>query len=414
MNTANSLRRQLSLQEWLPAPLELATEELEDLRTAGADLLIQPLGGRNYLVQPRSTVGSFTTPRLRVLIRPKFDVTRVLHLMLNGRGIRIALETTELGQREEFTEGFVALFLNLLRRRLRRGLLMGYVTLDESLTTIRGRIRTADQLRRRFALPLPVEVTYDDYSADITENRLLKAALRKLADLRLPSPLLRSRIAETLAAFDVVRDVPLRHDRLPTVHYTRLNEPYRSVLQLAAMILETTAIDLQTGQRTTSSFLVDMNSVFEDFVFESLRRRLARHFAPNDAWQQGQAIALDEQGVLCPEPDLAWWRGARCLYVGDAKYKRTAEGHLSDLYQLLAYCTATGLDEGLLVYAEQRGGPAVHRVLHSGQRLHVMAIDLETPTDALERRCDDLATRVLAMASRAAGASRLVPSVGHR
>ena len=65
-------------------------------------------------------------------------------------------------------------------------------------------------------------------------------------------------------------------------------------------------------------------------------------------WNQGRTIRLDEENALRPKPDLSWWRGRRCLFVGDAKYKLTEEGRLSDLYQLLAYCIATGLDSGLL------------------------------------------------------------------
>jgi hypothetical protein len=104
--------------------------------------------------------------------------------------------------------------------------------------------------------------------------------------------------------------------------------------------------------------------------------------------------------VLRPEPDFAWWRGSRCLFVGDAKYKQTAEGRLADLYQLLAYCTAARLPEGLLLYAEQTGGPSVHVVRHGGPILRVEAMDLEAPVAAIERRCDEVAAEVRTMAAR--------------
>jgi 5-methylcytosine-specific restriction enzyme subunit McrC len=292
----------------------------------------------------------------------------------------------------------------MTQRQLRRGLLKGYRTEEDALATVRGRWRTADQLRRRFAFPLPVEVTYDDYTEDIAENRLLKAALRRLQALRPQSARLRSRLAETLAAFAVVTDVPYDRSSLPVLRYTRLSEPYRPILELAALIIGNSAVELRQGRQSVTALLFDMNQVFEDFIFESLRVRLAPSFASSDTWRQGQPLALDRAGILCPEPDLAWWRGSRCLFVGDAKYKATAEGRLSDIYQLLAYCTAANLREGLLIYAEQRGGPALHDVRHDGPQLRVEAIDLESSVDTIERRCDELARRVAAVAMTAARA----------
>ena len=57
-------------------------------------------------------------------------------------------------------------------------------------------------------------------------------------------------------------------------------------------------------------------------------------------------------------PDLTWWDGPTCTFVGDAKYKRADDGHVpnADLYQLLAYATALDLPGGLLAYAQGEAG----------------------------------------------------------
>lgn len=61
-------------------------------------------------------------------------------------------------------------------------MLQGYRTVEEALPLLRGRLREADQLRQRLAVPL--EVRYDDYTVDIPENRILLTAARRL--LRVP------------------------------------------------------------------------------------------------------------------------------------------------------------------------------------------------------------------------------------
>jgi 5-methylcytosine-specific restriction enzyme subunit McrC len=393
-------RRLISLREWAPpTTLDLDAEELAELQSAGADLVIRPASPGHYSVQATSTVGSVRTPRLHLLIRPKLGIERVFHLLAMARRIRFLRSAAELGEHDQLTDGFIAVYLNMVQQRLRRGLLKGYRVAEESLHGIRGRVRMADQMRRRFGLPVPVEVTYDDYTEDIPENRLLKAALRRLALLRPESEALRARIAEGLAAMALVSDVRYGRNNLLAFHYTRLTEPYRPVLELSALILENSAVELKEGERELSAFLFDMNKVFEDFVFESLRRRLTPRFGSLDRFVQGQALSLDRQGVLRPEPDLAWLRGRRYVFVGDAKYKRTVEGELSDLYQLLAYCSAADLHTGLLIYAEQAPEARIHEVVHDGPELRVTALNLETETDVIETRCDELARVVAKLAT---------------
>jgi 5-methylcytosine-specific restriction enzyme subunit McrC len=389
-----SQRRLIRLKEWQRTELELTASELAELQSIGAEIVIQPLGGSRYVAQPGSIIGSASTPGLRVLIEPKFAIDRLFYLLGEARRVRFLRAATELGEQTELTEGFIAVFLGMVQRRLRGGLLKNYVRVEEEMHGVRGRIRTADQIRRHFALPLPMSVAYDDYTEDIPENRLLKAALRRLAALHLEATNLRRRITEALGAMSLVSDVEYRRATIPRPRYTRLTEPYRPLLELAELILQNTAIELREGERAVTGLLFDMNKIFEDFLFESLRRRLYRDLGPRDSWVQGRAITLDEGGSLRPEPDLSWWRDGRCLFVGDAKYKHTAEGRLADLYQLLAYCSATGLGEGLLVYAEQTGGPSEHRVRHDGPLLRVEGIDLAGPVPAIEGRCDEIATEV--------------------
>jgi 5-methylcytosine-specific restriction enzyme subunit McrC len=384
----------LQLREWTPKLVQLSAEEISELQSCGAELLIQPHRSGDYEVSATSVVGSVTTPHLRLIIEPKFEIDRLFHMLGRARRNNLLREATELGAQPDLTEGFIRLYLNMLQRRLRRGLLKGYRSEEESLQTIRGRIRISEQLSRRYALPIPIEVKYDDYTEDIPENRVLKAAVRRLAALRLESSRLRRRLAETLAAMEVVSDERFSRSSLPTFHYTRLNEPYRPVLELSALILQDLAVDLHEGAHTITALLFDMNKLFEDFIFESLRQRLGPSLETADRWDQGRTIRLDEESVLTPKPDLTWWRGRRCLFVGDAKYKLTEEGRLSDLYQLLAYCVATGLNSGLLIYAEQPTGPVQHRIVHGGPILRVAGVDVASPVPVIETRLDEIAARI--------------------
>lgn len=152
-----------------------------------------------------------------------------------------------------------------------------------------------------------------------------------------------------------------------------------------------------------------MNEVFQDFVTLALREALGlsnRTFR-TDGGVRG--VTLDAERRVDLRPDLSWWDGPTCTFVGDAKYKRIQDDRVpnADLYQLLAYATALNLPGGLLVYAEGEADDVAHVVRHAGKRLEVSALDLSGTIDDLRGRIHRLAERVRCLRRAARAASRV-------
>ena len=61
------------------------------------------------------------------------------------------------------------------------------------------------------------------------------------------------------------------------------------------------------------------------------------------------------------KPDLVWREGSSYRFIGDAKYKRIKHDRIpnADIYQMLAYLTASGLHEGMLIYAKDDEDPSL-------------------------------------------------------
>ena len=131
--------------------------------------------------------------------------------------------------------------------------------------------------------------------------------------------------------------------------------------------------------------------------------RLTESTFPSDR-KLPRRVFLDEGREFGLEPDLSWWDGATCTFVGDAKYKRVKNERVpnADLYQLLAYTTALDLPGGLLIYAEGEPGSTVHQVLHAGKRLEVATVDLSGSVRDLHGEISMLADRVEALRREAA------------
>jgi 5-methylcytosine-specific restriction enzyme subunit McrC len=395
----------LKLTEWKPTELSLTPAEALAIRALPAHLDVQLVGApATYKVTPGSFVGAIATTDAEVIIRPKVGIHRLFLLLGYAAGLRFREETTDLDEEQGLVEAFVAAYLHAFRTAMRRGPLMGYRSIDDSMAGVRGRIRVADQVRRRFAFPTPLEVTYDDYTVDIDENRVVKSAMRRLSQMRLKRSELRSDLAEGLAILDTVTDVRYGRRSVPRIVPTRLSEHYRTLLELSRLVLGSTTVELRSGKYALSGFLVNMNQVFEDFVYAALGERLGRRAQ----WRHGTSLYLDVNRRVALEPDISLWDGSRCVFVGDAKYKTTMQGENDDIYQLLAYCEAAGLREGLLIYANAPHLAAVHEVVHRGTRLRIEGVDLSAPESALLARMQELAELVRAMAGTASASSHAI------
>ena len=119
-------------------------------------------------------------------IAPKIPIARLLFLVEYAvQNASARWDDAEVTAKEE--EGLVAAVARAFGRAaqgaLRSGVLTGYREADDELTVIRGRIRAGDQVRHGPTLGLPLAVSYDDFTPDIPENRMLLAAARELHQL---------------------------------------------------------------------------------------------------------------------------------------------------------------------------------------------------------------------------------------
>ena len=381
-------------------PILLSADERDALREAGR-VSVEPAEGSEgaYHLTPGSTIGAMEVGGLSVVIRPKLKIGRVLYLASYAMGaFDLRDEGFEYPVADTLIEILALALGSAARRAFARGVLHGYRTEEEALHTVRGRIMVAEQIRRRFGVGVPIEVRYDDFTDDILENRLVKAAGALLGRMRIRSHTAREGlgwIAATLGDVSAVRYSP---KEVPEVEFGRLNGHYREVVGLSRLILRHWTYEAERGGVRARGFLIDMNRVFQDFVTLALREELGVSERTFCSDKEIPSIALDANGRIRLKPDLSWWEGRVCMFVGDAKYKRIDGGQVpnADLYQLLAYATALDLPGGLLVYAkeEEERKLTEYRVVHADKTLEVAALDLSGSIDDLRVRVRDLAGHV--------------------
>ena len=381
---------QLTLREYEPRlGVRLTIDQRDQLRALTTTVAISPSLGETdrYDLTPGSSVGAIHLDGIDIVIQPKVELDRLLFLLSYSLGrIRDLESAVRMDNAQDLPEAIVLGFVRTFRRALARGVQQGYRTIDDTALILRGRLRVGDQIRRRFGPLPPAEITYDDFTVDTDMNRILLAAVDRMARIPLRSTKSRTGLRGIQARLDGVTLTAYDPRRLPQVTFSRLNERYRDAVTLARLVLRSASFDLGHGDVPAAAFLVDMNKAFEDFVFEALRDALGPEDGVLVQGARCRSLYLDEDDRVRLLPDLSVWRGDRCVFVGDVKYKRilAADFPNADIYQATAYAVATGLPSALLIYAAGESEPTTHQIVNIGKRIDVVTLDLSaSPFDLL-------------------------------
>lgn len=342
---------------------------------------------------PKGRVGAVRLSDLQVEVTPK-DKVGLAHLMF------LLGYASDPGFRPEDVVGtkdddlWPAMAYSLARaveRALSQGVLQGYQTVDDALRTIRGRIRFGDQLRSRPGIWVPIDVRYDDFTVDTSENRILRAALRTMLAVPRLGNEVRRRLRHLDGRLEGVH-VMQAGAPIPAWNPSRLNERYQPALRLSEIILRNASAKPSDDGTSIASFVVTMWKVFEEFVTVALSEALAQYpghtqahlpafLAGAGSWQSG-SIAMDV--------DVVHRLGdGQPAVVFDAKYKvATVTGQYAnaDHYQMLAYCTALGVPRAWLIYAGGGSHARVRRIKNTGIEVVEAPLDLSaSPANILER-----------------------------
>lgn len=437
--------RRIVLREWSTERLRLDGEVARRLgETPWVSVATDRESGW-WTVSTRQWVGGFTLGDLRIIVRPKIKPENLFFLLEVGLPSEAwQAEAIDYATNDELLPALVSFFARTAETTLARGLFHHYRHEEDDLLALRGRIDFARQFRRGGVL-VPMACSWDDFTADVDENRCLTAAVR-LA-LRVPDVPHddRRRLRRLLGALDGVAEptVTMALDSLDRIQYSRLNEHYRPAHRLARLILANCTLQDQHGDTAASAFMLDMNQLFEDFMTARLQRALSGRL---DVRAQTRPYLDDERQVQI-KPDLTFRHRGETVGVADLKYKLAgadtsttgAAGPLArhgDYYQLLAYTTALNLGEGTLIYCadvnrddagavDGRGGSdrstgsagqasdrtdtetalakSTTTIQHAGTRLHVAAADLSGKLSEIDAQITALAGHLTKSAERSAG-----------
>lgn len=331
------------LTERRPRTVRLPRREVDFLLASARHVIdVTPTFARGaYQLTPRGYVGYLTGPTVRYTIGPKIPWPN-LQLLLG-------LHQGPAGDAHEPENGLLAVLATAFSERLeavaRAGLVAGYGETETVSPFLRGKLRTAAQMRSAATRAFPGHFHINEPIFDLNTpwNQIPTAtatALLRRPELPLP---LRERIAFAALPLATVAAAPVTEAAFAAAFAEPRAANYRPLLDLCRIIHYGFAAHDPLGDNG-NAFLIDLGQAFERYLAVALERACASR----PLW----AVEAQPRFTLGPtvlQPDILLRKNRAARVALDAKWKITAL-EAADLHQVLAYSVLAGAPRVGLVY----------------------------------------------------------------
>lgn len=309
-----------------------------------------PRTDKKWRLTPQGWVGYIPTgPETGIMLQPKVPISNLFRMLdyaydlASFRFLEGSLETEAV---DDLFERLAQALAERIHARTRQGIFRGYARQERELPYVRGRVNVARAVDRPWDVRF--SCTYRQHTADLPDNQILLYTLHLLTRSGLRSA--RARDTVRSAYRGLPGEIALRpfqgRDCTDRV-YTRLNQDYEQLHALSRFFLDSIGPSQQPGASDTLPFLINMNSLFESFVYHWL----ALHLPPHLTVRRQEVVPVErQQRDLAFRLDLVIYErdSGTPLCVLDTKYKDHVA--LDDVAQVIAYAEVRGVPEVALVY----------------------------------------------------------------
>ena len=312
-------------------------------------------------------VGVLAIPGQTFEILPKIagddgSVRRALiHMIAVAHNVPLAEgELAALGsQRQSLLELVMALFVRRLATAVQRGLPRRYMEREEDLGLLRGRLNVVRQFTQLAVRTDVLACRFDELSENTPLNRVLKAAVSRLASIA-GNAANQRRLAELAARLQFVGESP--NPLREPVRLDRTNTAFHDLYHLARLILSGDWQTTTAGEAMGFTLLFPMNVLFEEFIGRSLQRVLGRQRVKLQPRELKALVDPFGSHLFELHPDVViQTRNGGTPIILDTKWKKLKRHDANlgvkgpDVYQMLAYARRYGARRVILLYPWHKG-----------------------------------------------------------
>ena len=354
-------------------PADTRIQELEKITFQEEDIQLQEeLQKKNILsissdplhkrlrFSTQSHIGVAQFSNFTIAITPKFStIERLVELIDYAYDLDLEIfpesETQFEGEKNILTEIIISTFVKKCQILMRQGLYKSYNLKEDNVKFLRGKLLVNQQILNQAKTKLQFACEYDEFEFNNLENQIVLFCLEQSYRLTINEKRKNEirRFVQNFANLVDHKDVSL--DDFKKLNYNQMNHHYKKIHELCKLIVNNTQITnfYQQKMRFVNSFFVNMNEVFEKFVF-----KLFYQFYPLPAKEQQHypSWISEREGRTIPIiTDILTYQKDRHTVntIIDTKYK--IELSDNDRYQLTHYARDYEKNEVYAILPEFEG-----------------------------------------------------------
>lgn len=374
-----------TIREWEPihygnASNEISKRDADRIAAAASASTLAGQSGRGVLsremhyLRAKGIVGLVAVPGCQLEILPKIDDsqndsdkvstpelrTHLVNMLSVVDDLKIdhGVVTKLSWQGETFLEILVHLFCEKVSHAVQKGLPHEYVSYEENLRVIRGRLDLVRQFSINSINPQRLACKFDELSYDTALSQLVKFAITRLMKLS-NSDENQRKLRQIFSTYVEIKDVNYRLFDGSYISFDRSNQHWKSIVSFARLFLSDRYQDTRAGRDDGWSLLFDMSRLYEKYIVALAHRS----FLGTDFDILGQGTDLyclykGDLGVRDVRPDIVVKRNEKTVLLIDTKWKVIqphATGFIGnvpphDIYQVMAYGQIYDCPEVVLLY----------------------------------------------------------------
>lgn len=265
-------------------------------------------------------------------------------------------------------EYIIELYYNYLSELLKKGLNKNYEEFNRNTRYPKGKINVHLTIKKHLKnFKFNINCDYKILIEDNLFNQIIKFSLLRL--ISISNGKLKSRGKKYLFYFQKVTTLTKTNlSVFSQFTYNRLNKKYEIILILSKFIIQNSIIYEREGGFRFFSFLIDINKLFEDFVFKVIDK-----FKPFGYSSLKYSNFLNVENNVKLKPDILIEKDNQKILVIDCKFKTSITR--DDKYQIVTYGNYFNLNKGILICP--KNGTEMNEKLTDTRPMKVLQKDQE-------------------------------------
>ena len=249
-----------------------------------------------------------------------------------------------------FLEVLIRDYAQSLFECLKRLTPRNYVREEDNLNYLKGKLKFTENIRYNCANKAKFYCEYDEFSENNELNRLFLFVSKCLFNVSKDSKnkQILSFIMNYFCGLPLVKTDRYKAEK---IILTRNQKLFEHPFKLAKMFLNNISVDISQNKIENITLLWDMNKLFEEFVYEVLRKGCTKY-----------TPTAQKNQKLLKNPDTNRSKGNTYVdiylekenkkIILDTKYKLSTLDN-SDIYQVCTYCLLHDTDNSILIYPKK-------------------------------------------------------------